>query len=168
MSIRRAAMLVSFITLAAIGVTLTTFRTRKSHVPPSLSLPAASEVTQMTARMVESEFVQNELGFPKVPEFVVPNDNVAKILMWLQPNAYAENPMAVPREQIGEVSITDRVGQQVRLKFYWTGHNPTCFTLDGSSYFWGRPVNERGSADFFDGGITLGNAIRNAAASTDQ
>jgi hypothetical protein len=83
-------------------------------------LPADDEVAELQASLRASE-----LGYEAIPEFVVPPEHVRVVLGWLRPPKYEPRPPISPEhDELGELVIRSRSGQELRLRFYWAGKNP--------------------------------------------
>ena len=131
-------------------------RFQKWYDPPVLILPADEEVAEVRASLRASQ-----VGFEEIPEFVVPPEHVPAVLGWLRPPRYEPHPPIFPEyDELGAVVIRTRSGQELLLRFYWAGKNPAVVTRDGVDHFWGRGVNDEGRP--CDGGVGLGNAVREA------
>src|SRR5262245_65589068 len=99
---------------------------------------------------------------PAIDEFVVPTEYVPIILDWLRPAEYNREPWPLDRtDELGEVVIRTKAGEEFRLRFYWTGKNPVVFSRDGVDQFYGRWEDNGGHG--IDGGLRLRNAVRKAS-----
>jgi hypothetical protein len=144
--------------LLTTGTTLAVIRSprfQKWYKPPVIVLPDDSEVAEMRASLLESQ-----VGFPRVPEFVVPGNHVPVILRWLRPGEYVSDPPTFPQDELGAIWIKTKTGKEIRLRFFWAGKNPVVYTIDGTDYFWGNDEDEQGH--WVDGGIRLGKAVQTA------
>ncbi len=161
----RTKIVIAILGVGALAVTLfSDARVRVWLWPPTPTavLPAAADVIEMKAKYFGIE----GLEVSSRPEFAVPLDQVGKILSLLQPAAYAPRPMNEPHDLFGELLIVDRSRNEIRLRYWWTGHNPVCFTLNGKDYFWGS-VPPSGP-DFYDGTLTLYHALNDARNSVKK
>src|ERR1700722_7612353 len=152
---KRLQIIVAVGALLVVGLTVALFLQPhfwKRRDPPVAELPNAEDVAEMRARLRESH-----VGFSKTPEFVGPRDHVAEILRWLQPAEYEHDPPLLPINELGEIQITDKSGKIFRIRFFWAGHNPAVFALNGTEYFWGPVVMEKGRG--VDGGIRLAKKV---------
>lgn len=136
--------------------------------PPVLSILSDDEVTELRASLCESK---GGIGDDKpLPEFVVPEKHVPLILHWLRPAKYESRPPIFPEsDELGEVVIKNRSGEEMRLRFFFAGHNPVVFTPDGVNYFygWNDGIDRSGNNGVepppaISGGIELMLAIKEA------
>lgn len=157
---RRRWLIFGVVTLLVIGAGVAITRTsrfQKWYNPPVLILPQDGEVVEVRASLRDFQGI-----FTAVPEFRVPTDHVPDILGWLRPADYNRKPWPLNRiDELGEVVIRTRVGEEFRLRFYWTGKNGVVFTRDGVYQFYGCGQNDSGA--WIDGGQTLCNAVRRAS-----
>jgi hypothetical protein len=122
--------------------------------PPVVDILSAEGVIEMRAGMRESQ-----IGFLEIPEFIVPAEHVTSILSWLRPGEYVPRPPIFSHDELGTIRIKTKTGRDVTLRFYWAGHNPAVYTVDGTNYFWGNTVEADPGVD---GGIRLGKAVQAA------
>ena len=161
---RRRWLIFGVVTLLVIGVGVAITRTsrfQKWYNPPVLVLPQDGEVVEVRASLRNFQDV-----FSAVPEFRVPTDHVPDILGWLRPADYNRKSRLDRIDELGEVVIRTRVGEEFRLRFYWTGKNGVVFTRDGVDQFYGRGRNDSGAS--IDGGYTLCNAVRRASEAANK
>lgn len=131
--VRRSAVLLGLLALAGVAYTLARAPDILEWLQrPRLTIPSRDEVVEVRAS------VRDGVGFgPGVPEFVVPEDHVPTILLWLQPTKYEPGTPITPEEhELGEVIIRTRDGRELRLRFFEAGHQPLLLTPDGTHYFW--------------------------------
>ena len=143
------------------GITVVIIRSprfQKWYEPPVLALPADDEVAEVRASLRASDF-----GFRETPEFIVPPDDVARVLRWVRPAEYVRQPpVFANQDELGQLRIRTHSGRELVLRFYWAGKNPAVLTAEGVDYFWGPSVQSE-SGHWLDGGMGLVNAVRIAS-----
>jgi hypothetical protein len=156
---RRLSLLLALAaTLIIAGLTFVVVRQprfQKWLTPPVADLPTETDIAEMRDSLLDSQ-----VGFQRIPEFTVPPKHVGVILGWLEPATYTRHPATFPHDKLGEIHIVDKAGRETRVAFFWTGHNPPAFTLNGTDFFYG-PNRDEGEFGV-DGGIRLGKAISDA------
>jgi hypothetical protein len=159
---RRRWLMLAVGTLVVIGLAVAITRTprfQKWYDPPTFALPQNSEVAEMRASLREWQSFGNS---PAIDEFVVPAEHVPVILDWLRPAGYNREPWRLDwTDELGEIVIRTKAGDEFRLRFYWTGKNPVVFSRDGVDQFYGRWEDNGGRG--IDGGVSLRNAVRQAS-----
>jgi hypothetical protein len=122
-----------------------------------LLLPPDDDVIELRASLREFEGAHTS-----VPEFVVPPEQIATILEWLRPPKYNTETWPLNRiVELGELIIRTRSGEELRLRFYWTGKNPVVYSRDGIDQFYGKWLDNDGRG--MDGGMCLYNAVWKAS-----
>jgi hypothetical protein len=63
---------------------------------------------------------------------VVPTEHVPVIMGWLRPAEHTREPWTLsPWDELGQIVIRTRDGQELRVQFYWAGKNPAVLTPNG-------------------------------------
>ena len=128
-------------------------RLQQRAVPPMLELPDEMEILEMRASVKEFQG-----AYPSLPEFTVPPDYVPMILSWLRPAKVSEHRWTMLGiDEVGEIVIRIKNGDELRLRFFSIGKNPALITPDGTAQYLGRGENDRG--DDVDGAMCLRHII---------
>jgi hypothetical protein len=158
---RRRLLILGVAALVAFAVWVAITRTSRYpfwYKPPVIALPNDDDVAELRASL------RGHSDWAAVPEFTVPVGHVPRVLDILRPGDFCrDGSWLSPHCELGEVVIRTRAGEEMRLRFYWTGKNPVVFTADGAHQYFGNSRNPDGS--WMDGGIALYTCLK--AASED-
>ena len=99
--------------------------------PPVANIPDDNDIENMTASLIVP-------GIHDISEFPVSETDISSILFYLRSPKYIGQSNPFPQFFMGELKITSKKGQLVRVTFFESGANPPVFTTNGHSFFWGN------------------------------
>jgi hypothetical protein len=105
------------------------FSIRTLNRPSAVVLPAAEEIDTLTAEIYDN---QEKHGIPPIPEFAVPEAYVPSILEAFRPaETYDYGAFYEKDFTIGQLTLTTKGGQIMKIKFCDGGKCPITFSVDG-------------------------------------
>lgn len=148
--------LAAVLAVAAVLLALRWDRVWKLISPPTPGLPNTEEIVQMRAVVWASGSRGHyETG---VPEFVVPLPYVERIWRRFDGAEYLRDPQVLKELPLGQIEVTTRSGEVVRVTFFESGMEKLVFTRNGVDFFQSEPRNDQGT--HLGGGLSLAGTFR--------
>jgi len=150
----RIILLATFAGVVAISFCIWWLSRQMKPLPP-VELPSENEIESITARINDLE---ESMGILPIPTFNIPPEHFEIVLSALTPTKRYEYPASWEKLTLGQVEITTKGGQTIKISFCEGGDNSLCFSVDGIRCVRGgqyKPVFVSGDDEHYSDESTL-------------